>query len=32
MQEEDNGGVLIAIIFAIIALIAICAIVEMVNG
>lgn len=32
MQEEDNGGVLIAIVIAIIALIAICAVVEMMNG
>ena len=32
MQEEDNGGVLIAIIVAIIALIAICAVVELMNG
>lgn len=32
MQEEDNGGVLIAIVIVIIALIAVCAVVEMMNG
>lgn len=32
MQEEDNGWFLIAIVITIIALIAICAVVEMMNG